>query len=219
MNDHSILNKIAILEPFVSAHKKETIEQVLANRTDYLTILLEDILQAHNASAVLRSADCFGVQNVHVIEDKHAFKPITTIDRGSSKWLTLHKYKKAKSAIESLKEQNYKIIATTPNRHAVSLPSFNLSEKICLVFGTEWTGISEFVQEHADGFLTIPMFGFTESFNISVSVSVVLYDLVTKLHNTDLDWHLSHEAKNALTLTWYKQIVRASGQILKRYSR
>ncbi len=218
MDDQTIINQVAILEPFITPHKKEKIKQVLANRTNFITILLEDILQPHNASAVLRSADCFGVQNVHVIEDKHSFKPITTIDRGSSKWLTLHKYKKAKNAIDILKKQNYKIIATTPDPSAISLPSFEVRDKLCLVFGTEWTGISDYVKAHADGFLTIPMFGFTESFNISVSVSIVLFDLVNKLHNTDIGWQLTSEEKMVLTLEWYKQIVKASEQILNRYA-
>ena len=219
MNDQTIKNKIDILEPFTSKHKKEKIKQVLANRTNFITILLEDILQPHNASAVLRSADCFGVQNVHVVEDKHSFKPITTIDRGSSSWLTLHKYKKAENAIDALKKQNYKIIATTPDPSAVSLPSFGVHDKLCLVFGTEWTGISDYVKEHADGFLTIPMFGFTESFNISVSVSIILFDLVNKLHNTNLDWRLTNTERMALKLEWYKKIVKASEQILNRYAK
>lgn len=209
------------LKSYISAHKIELIDQALEKRTRHLTVVLEDIYQPQNASAVIRTADCFGIQDVHIIEHKHKFKLNPRVVHGSSKWVDVHQYEEernnAEKCIQTLKEQGYKIIATVPDQAAKPFGTIDLSQKSALVFGTEMTGISDYMKEVADEQVTIPMYGFTESFNISVSVAIILNNLTEKLFSSNHDWRLNEEEKNDLRLSWYRKIVNRSDLLEKEY--
>lgn len=200
------------LKEFVSEHKKELFEQVLENRTKHITIALEDVYQSQNASAVVRSCDGFGIQDVHVIENKNSYKVNKDIARGSAQWLTLKKYNSeennTKACIDDLRSRGYKIVATSPHADDVNLEDLPVDQPIALFFGTEKEGISPIVQEHADVFMKIPMHGFTESFNISVSAALCLHSLSNKIRRSDVDWHLTEEEKEEIRLAWCKSAVR-----------
>ena len=206
------------LSTFITDQRKKLFEENLQNRTDYLTVVLEDIYQSHNASAVLRSCDCFGVQNVHIIENRNNFSVNSNVALGASKWLSIHKHNKSETTsnsiatLKKLKEQGYRIVATTPHTNDVNLEEFDLSAgKTALVFGTELLGISEDVKEYADEFLKIPMFGFTESFNISVSVAICLHHLTWKLRNDPtIQWKLNKEEQNCIHLNWLRRTIKKS---------
>ena len=209
---------IEYLSNFITEKRKKIFDENLKNRTSYLTVVLEDICQSHNASAVLRSCDCFGVQNVHIIENRNQFAVNSQVALGASKWLSIHKHNKSEAAsntistLKSLKQQGYRIVATTPHTNDVNLEDFDLSSrKTALVFGTELQGISEDVKEYADEFLKIPMVGFTESFNISVSAAICLHHLTWKLRNdSNIQWQLSKEEKNNIHLNWLRQTIKKS---------
>jgi tRNA (guanosine-2'-O-)-methyltransferase len=209
------------LSQFVSDSRKEKFEQVLNFRTRHITIALEDLYQPHNASAVLRSCDIFGIQDIHIIENKNAYTVNKDIAMGSPKWLNLHKYRKEEnntlSCITKLKEKGYRIVATSLHEKGYEIKDLPIDKPLALFFGTELTGISETVQEHADDFVMIPMFGFTESFNISVSAALCLNSLVTKLHETNIDWHLSEEEKDVLRLDWLRKSISRVELIEKDY--
>jgi tRNA (guanosine-2'-O-)-methyltransferase len=209
------------LSGFVTEERKAKFEQVLRNRTRHLTIVLEDIYQPHNASAVLRSCDCFGIQDVHIVENRNKYTVNPDIALGSSKWLTQINYKNhSNNTMECmirLKDSGYKIIATSPRKNETILEELDITQKTALVFGTELTGISAEVVKQADGFIKIPMFGFTESFNISVSAALCMHTLVHKLHQSTLDWHLTEEEKTHITLQWLRNSIQKSHLIEEEY--
>jgi len=213
---------IEYLASFITSARYEQLKHVLANRTKYLTVVLEDIYQSQNASAVLRTCDCFGIQDVHIIENKNEYKINPDVALGASKWLTLHYYKKNNyntlDAINILKDDGYRIVATTPHTNDIALEDFDLGRgKTALIFGTELTGISETVEKHADEFLKIPMYGFTESFNISVSAAIILHHLVYKLNRSEIHWKLTPEESAEVLLTWLRKSVKKSELLEKRY--
>jgi len=202
---------IDYLSQFVSETRKAKFDEVLAYRTRHITIALEDLYQPHNASAVLRSCDIFGIQDIHIIENKHAYTVNKDIAMGSPKWLNLHKYRKAENntldCIQKLKSKGYRIVATSPHPNGYELSNLPVDKPFALFFGTELTGISDTVKEHADDFVRIPMYGFTESFNISVSAALCLHTLVEKLHTLDVNWHISEEEKLDLKLHWLRKSI------------
>lgn len=215
---------IDYLSEFLLPRRVELFDQVLMNRTEYITIVLEDIYQAQNASAVLRSCDCLGIQHVHIIEEKNFFQTDREVAMGSSKWLNLHRYKKfhdpTEAAIKNLRDQGYRIIATTPHSNDVTLDEFDLSKgKIALFFGTEHTGLSKKVLFQADEFLRIPMLGFTESFNISVSAALILHHLSLKLRKSDLPWELDPQTRMEIKLDWLRKSIKSAKKIEENFLR
>ena len=170
------------LRQFITDRKWALYNDIIQQRTRYITLVLEDIYQAQNASAVLRTCDCFGVQDVHIIENSNEFKLNPDVELGAAQWLNMNRYNSPGNntldTINKLKSQGYRIVATTPHTNDTELENFNLEEgKIALFFGSELPGLSEIVMENADEFLKIPMYGFTESFNISVSAAIILHHL------------------------------------------
>ncbi|MEB2784070.1 TrmH family RNA methyltransferase [Algoriphagus persicinus] len=213
------------LSQYITEHKKSVMEKVLAQRTRFMTVVLEDIFKPHNASAVLRTCDCFGIQDVHVIEKRNVYKINPFVTRGASQWLDLHKYHNKKgSAVQdcftNLKEKGYKIYGTSPLPGSISIYDLEPAEKIALVFGNEHEGISEEVQKKVDGLMHIPMLGFTESFNISVAASISLYELVKKVKTYDPpDFYLTEYEKQLLRMKWFRSVVNRPDLHEKAYLR
>ncbi len=223
MNEYR--NKLTnFLLQFIYERRYERITEVLDHRTPYIHVLLEDIYQSHNASAVLRSCDCFGVQNVHIIENNNAFRINPDVTMGAEKWLTLHHYKNDQnntiSALHTLKNNGYRIVATMPHVNDVSLDKFDISKgKFALCFGAEKPGISDDIIQEADEYLYIPMFGFSESFNISVSVAIILHHLTLKLHNSDIPWQLDSETYDSMKLDWIKKSLKKPELLIKEFKK
>lgn len=208
---------IAYLSAYVTENKKENIDAIIQNRTRYVTVVLEDLFHPHNASAVTRSADCFGVQDVHLIEKRHTFSPTHSIAKGASKWVDFYKYKDTKSCYEKLKQQGYRIVATTPHKRAYSLSQVPIDQKVALVFGAEALGLTQEALDLADDYLSIPMYGFTESFNVSVSAAICLYDITQRLRHSDATWKLSEQDLIDIKLNWIRSSVRASEALEKKF--
>lgn len=214
-----------VLEEFykiISPSKQEMYDRIAAERTKHITVVLENIHQEHNASAVLRNCDCFGIQELHVIEKNNQYKVQRDIALGAGRWVDLFNYNEgnqvSKDCITKLKSRGYKIVATTPHTEASTIHNLNIDQPIALVFGTEHTGISEEVMEMADEFVKIPMYGFSESFNISVSVAICLNTLRSRLESSDLYWKLSPEEQTLLKIRWSKKILR-SGDLMEQHFR
>ena len=207
-------------EGFLTDKRKTLFKTILEQRTRHFAVVLEDIFQPHNASAVVRSCDIFGVQDVYAIENTYVNKVSRHVAKGSQKWLNFHRFKKdgnnTKDCLDALKAKGYQIIGTTPHTETI-LPDFDITKKAAFVFGEESEGISDYVKEHADGFLKIPMVGFTESLNISVAAAIVLQDVTSKLRNSDLDWKLSEEEKNELYFNWVKKTIKNVDKIEEHY--
>ena len=201
--------------PLITNERWNRFQKVLAERTQYLTIVLENIYQPLNASAVLRSADCFGIQDVHVIENNNEFNPDRKVAMGSSRWLNIQRYNKTKNnslnCIKKLKKEGYRIVATSPHTNDCNLHEFELSKgKIALFFGTEMEGLTDVVLQEADEHLKIPMYGFTESFNLSVAAAICLQHLSHKLRQQNIDWQLDKEAKERTLLNWLRYSIDQS---------
>lgn len=212
-------NRLAkYLEGFVTQHRKDIINEILEYRTRYITVVLEDIYQSQNASAVLRTCECFGIQDVHIIENKNRYEINPDVTLGSNKWLNLIKYRGKeniiKSAINSLKSKGYRIVATTPDKNNISLEHFDLEKgKVAVLLGTELTGLTDEILNMSDEFLNIPMYGFTRSFNISVSAAIILYHLMSKLRSSELNWHLSEQEKQDIKIKWLRESIKKSDLI------
>ena len=196
----------------VNENRLKLIDGILAQRTRYITVVLEDIYQAQNASAVLRTCDCFGIQDVHIIENRNEYRLNPEVELGAAQWLTLYRYNRKKNntpeAIGTLKNAGYRIVAATPHRDETDLKDFDLFRgKAAIMFGTERRGLSEEALALADEYVRIPMLGFTESFNISVSAAIVLYELNARLRNPDLPWQLDPEESELIRLLWIRNSV------------
>jgi tRNA (guanosine-2'-O-)-methyltransferase len=214
---------IEYLSAYVSERRFTLFKKILQQRTRYITVVLEDIYQSHNASAVLRSCDAFGIQDIHVIENKNTFELSTNVTIGSDKWLSISNYlseeQSARFTFDKLREQGYRIVATTPHNRSVTLNDFDLTRGKCaFVFGTELEGLSSEALENADEFLYIPMFGFSESLNISVSAAVILSNLSTRLRNLDINWHLSKEEQYNLLENWLLKSLKNPDLYIQRYN-
>lgn len=211
--DKSVL--IEQLLAYVTENKREKMQAVIANRTRYITVVLEDLFQEHNASAALRTCDIFGVQDVHVVEGRYTFRAVPTIAMGSSKWVDVHAYSSITESITALKKQGYRIVATTPHTDCYELPHLPLDQKTAFVFGSEQTGLSQEALAQADSFVKIPMYGFVESFNVSVSVALCLYDVIQRLRTSSMEWRLSEEEKQDLMLQWIRQVSKTAASLEK----
>jgi len=211
------------LSDFITTDRNELFDRILEQRTRYLTIVLENIFQPQNASAAMRSVDCFGLQDAHVIENSNTFEVDREVAMGSTKWLDVKRYNEGEDnsldAIKKLRAQGYRIVATTPHEGDTNLEDFDLRKgKAAFVFGTELTGISDVVKNEADEFLKIPMHGFTESFNISVSAAVILHHLTWKLRNDPtIDWRLTEKEKAEIKLSWLRRSIKSSDLIEEEY--
>jgi len=210
------------LRGFVTERRDGLIDKVLDNRTRYMNIVLENIYQPQNASAVLRSCDCFGVQDIHVIENSYKFDVDPEVAMGSSKWLSVHSHSEKENntldTINQLKSEGYRIVATSPHANDVNIQDFDVEKgKFALFFGTELTGLSDIVMDNADEFVKVPMYGFTESFNISVCAALALFELTGKMRRSEVDWHLSDEEKEEIKLEWLSRSIKSSGEIIERF--
>ena len=206
---------------FLSENKMNLFDKIIADRTKYVTVALENIFQPQNASAVLRTADVFGIQDVHVIENDNEYNVNPRVVHGASKWINLHKYNEEENntltCINKLKSDGYKVYGTTPHTDDCLIQDIPLDDKVALVFGTEMTGLSDIAMENVDGFVKIPMYGFTESLNISVSASICLYELKKRLKQSDINWQLSEDDKLDQLLVWAKKVIKDGTLIEKQY--
>ncbi|MBI1835708.1 MAG: RNA methyltransferase [Flavobacteriia bacterium] len=196
-------------------------DQIAAERTKHITVVMENIYQEHNASAVLRSCDCFGIQELHVIEKDNQYKVQRDIALGAGRWVDMFNYDRGdsptKDCITKLKQKGYKIIATTPHTNDVTINEFDISQPFALVFGTERRGISDEIKEMADEFVKIPMYGFTESFNISVSAAITLNVVRERLEKSKLKWKLSEFEQTDLKIKWSRKILKAGVELEKLF--
>ena len=218
LQENTLLN---FLLEYITPERKEKFEKVLDKRTRHITLILEDIFQAQNASAVLRSCDLTGIQDVHIVENQYTYDINPDVVVGSTKWLNLYKYNQNSfntlDAYDSLREKGYRIIATSPHESGYTPDDLPLDKPIALVFGTEKTGLSEEALSNADGFIRIPMVGFTESYNISVSAALLLYSLTNRLRQSEVNWQLKPQERDELMLQWCKNTIKRVGMLEKEF--
>ena len=214
---------LTYLEGYVTDKRKNLFHKVLADRTRHFTVVLEDIYQPHNASAVVRTCDIFGIQDIYAIENKYTNKVSRHVAKGSQKWLDFHRYREdgnnTATCFEDLKSKGYQIIGTTPHNDSCYLSDFDVTKKSAFVFGVEKEGISDYVKEHADGFLKIPMVGFTESLNISVAAAIILQDVTSRIKQADMNiaWQLTPKEKEVIYIEWIQKTIKNVDKIIEHF--
>lgn len=211
------LKLLAYLNTIVTEERQQRFQTVLAQRTRHFSVAVEDVYQLHNTSAVMRSCDVFGIQDLHVIEERNSKRIDREIAMGAQKWVDVHRHHDVANCIDTLKSQNYQIVATTPHNNDTLLTDFDFTKKSCFFFGRETEGLSPTVLEQADCFLKIPMVGFTESLNISVSAAIILQHVTDKLRRSALNWRLSEEEQQELNLKWIKKTIKKFDAIVSRF--
>lgn len=222
MDDALKLKVIEYLSKFVTDNRKSRIDSVLADRTRYVTVVLEDICNTHNASAVIRSCECFGVQDIHIIENENQYSVNPCVTQGSAEWVDLVRYNETGAAntevcLKRLKSDGYRLVATALEGHDCILDELPIDRPLALMFGNEENGLSDHALKMADHRMIIPMYGFTQSLNISVSAALTLHHLIPKIHNAEIDWHLSDSEILDLKYRWIKRIVRRGALLEKRF--
>ncbi|WP_159799978.1 RNA methyltransferase [Flavobacterium sp. MK4S-17] len=205
------------LEGFITENRKQAFLQVLSSRTKHFTVAIEDIFQLHNTSAVMRTCEVFGIQELHVIEEKYGKKIDKEIALGAQKWVDAYRYDTTTACIETLKKQGYKIIATSPHHNSAPIDDFDIKQRSALFFGTEKMGLSQEVLQQADGFLHIPMAGFTESLNISSSAAIVIQNLTNRLRKSDIEWQLTAEEILEKRIDWARKSIKDIDFITRKY--
>ncbi len=205
------------LESFLTPRRLALYKKVVDKRTNHFTVAVEDVYQLHNTSAVIRSCDVFGVQNVHVIEEINAKRIDREIAMGAQKWVDINRYATTKECLTTLQEKGYQIVATSPHDDSKTLQDFDVTRPSAFFFGQEQQGLSDTVLEAADCKLHIPMVGFTESLNISVSAAIILQDVTAKLRASGVDWQLSEKEKLEKRMQWAKKVIKSHEKIIERY--
>lgn len=210
---------------FITDHKKTMMEKVLSDRTKYITVVLENIYQSQNASAVLRTCECLGIQDVHIVENTAKYELNVRVLKGADKWLTLHRYRtknvnNTRTCFEKLRAGGYRIFVADPEEGGLPIGDVEVtSGPVALVFGNELRGASAYAIENADARIRIPMVGFTESLNISVSVGICLNTVFSSMANHHISKGLSELEKTELRLDWYRKTVKRSQIIEKEFLR
>lgn len=214
MIDHELLD---YLESILTDARKAKFLDVLSRRTNHFTIAMEDVYQLHNTSAVMRSCEVFGIQQLNVVEEKYGKSIDKEIALGAEKWVDINRFASIQDCIDDVKAKGYKIIATTPHTEDCDLADFDISHKSAIFFGTERNGLTPEVISQADGFLKIPMVGFTESLNISVSAAIIIQSITSRLRDSDIDWKLSEAEILEKRLDWARKSIKDIKRIESRF--
>ena len=210
---------LTYLETYLTEERKQKFLEILQLRTNFFTVAIEDVYQLHNTSAVIRSCEVFGLQQAHVVEARFGKRLDKKIAMGAQKWVDVYRHPDTNACISHLKEKGYQIVATTPHQDSCLLQDFKIDKPSAFFFGTEKEGLSDEVMQQADSFLKIPMVGFTESLNISVSVAIILQQLTQKLRASAIPWQLSQDEMLEKRLDWTKKSIKSIDQIIERYYR
>ncbi len=219
-----IKNKGALLQylrEYMTEERSIRFREVLKFRTRHFTIAVEDVFKERNASAIIRTADCFGIQDVHIIENQNEYQVSENISKGAEKWVNVHIYDDSSNntgaCISDLKNKGYQIIATSPHAAGSSPDDFDILKKSAFFLGGEKEGLTDEVLDKADGYIRIPMYGFTESYNISVAGALLLYNLTRRLHRSEINWRLREEEQFELQLNWTIKTIASSENLIKKF--
>lgn len=205
------------LETFITENRRDKFIEILQQRTRHFTIAVEDIFQLHNTSAVMRTCEVFGIQELNVIEEKYGKTIDKEIALGAQKWVDINLYNNTQSCINTLKAKGYRIIATSPHKDSCYLDDFDITQPAAIFFGTEKLGLSENVLSQADGFIKIPMHGFTESLNISSSAAIIIQNITERLRKSDVQWKLTEQEILEKRIDWARKTIKDIDFVTERY--
>ena len=208
---------VSILAPQMSESRKGTIERVLADRTDNLTVVVEGMVDLGNVSAVMRTADGFGVQAVHAIDTADVYKRSRRTTRGTDKWIDRYRWADVEACFRYLRSDGYRIVVADIGDGAAPINDIDLTQRSAFVFGNELEGVSHAAREAADVAVTIPMAGFADSFNISVAAAIVLFEAKRqRWARFGTSGDLSESDTERVRAVWYLKSVRESRLHIER---
>ena len=218
---NKIQDCIDVLTPILTESRLARFEHVLSNRTRHVAMVLEDVYQSRNTSAVMRSADGMGIQDIYMVESYNVWSKNRTVSKGASRWLTLHRHLESEDphadCLAKLRAGGYRIVATSPHEGGFTPDTLPIDKPVAIVMGTEFQGVSDKMMAEVDDFVEIPMYGFSESFNISVASAVVMNRVCTRVREAGIAQGLSEDEKQYLRLQWGFRSVKFADEILKRY--
>lgn len=210
-----------ILSEHLTERKRILFDQIAANRTRYITLVMEDLYQAQNTSAIQRSAESWGIQDLYVIENTHTFSHHRRIARGAYDWLSIHRFNNTSNntqqCFDALREKGYQIAVTALHAETIPLHQIDLSKKTAVVMGTELTGASDVAMQQADLYIKIPTYGFTESLNVSAASSVIMHYLIERIRNENQPWQLTQAEQLHLKIDWAKKSIHWSKYLIDMY--
>lgn len=204
---------VARLAPKIRRRRRERIAEVIAGRTAAVAVVLEDLYDRGNISAVLRTAEGLGFLSVHIIRRSKKFRQADRVTRGAEKWLAIRKPKSTAASLTDLKQRGFKIVATH-FEDAQPIDDFDFSEPTAVIFGNEHAGVSEEALKSADARMVVPMTGFTRSFNISVAAALTLYHAKRDRRQRGLEGDLTDDERRILTAEYYLRSVRRAEELL-----
>jgi tRNA (guanosine-2'-O-)-methyltransferase len=168
-----------VLEPMLTAERIARIDAVLAARLTSVATAVEDTYDPHNAAATIRTTEALGLQDLHVIEPHFRFSATKGVTRGAHRWIDLHRWPTAEAAAGHLRGAGFRVFATAPDAKA-SVEDVDVSAPLAVLFGNEHDGLSAAAVAACDASITVPMFGFTESYNLSVTVGLAMSRLAAR---------------------------------------
>lgn len=209
--------RIKVLEEFMTPERCDILRKTLSMRTNYMTVMAENMFHGQNAAALVRHCEAFGVQQMHTAEEYCKFEPSQSVVRGTDQWVDVHRHLTTTEALQQLKQEGYRIVATTPHLEDCTPESFDVTTgRFALILGTEHAGISEEVKQEADEFLKIPMCGMVESLNVSASAAILIYTLSQRIRQQVDGWQLSEDEMQRTLYDWMYKSVKDAPQILNR---
>lgn len=218
LNHSQKASLVAYLTSFITEERKQRFDEVFAGRSPHLSIVLEEVFQSHNASAVLRSADCFGIQYVHFIQERNRYSISGEVAMGSSQWLSITRQNNVAETASQLRREGYKLVATCPGKSTSDPFTLDLQSKTALLFGTEKSGLSPELLGLADAFVSIPTYGFTESLNISVAAAILMQILSGRIKNEfPGKFDFTEEESIEIRLQWLKHSIKRPELIIKEF--
>lgn len=205
------------LKQFLTEERLAKIEHFSRESSDFVLPVMEDVYQFRNAAAIIRSVEACGFHKVVAMEARNVFDPNLTVTKGAETWVEVEKMAHSLESLQQIRNRGYKLVAVSPEKNATILPDFEIKEPVALIFGTEWQGVSEDFLDFVDETLAIPMYGFTQSFNVSVAAAICCYDLKQKLLNSSVDYKLNEEKRLEMMIRWAVKSIKYGEDIYKKY--
>ncbi|MBL7543395.1 MAG: RNA methyltransferase [Bdellovibrionaceae bacterium] len=205
-----------LLLPQITPERQKRFDEVLAHRTFEVATVCESLYDRGNVSAVVRSAEAFGFAPFHVIETSEKYKNSARVTRGAEKWIEERKWPSTESAVEFLKSENRKLIVTSLDAN-IAIDDIDFSQPVALVLGNEKDGVSEAMKAAADYRIKIPMYGFVQSFNISVAAAICLYHIAQKRKNLGKSSELTELQKEILRAHYVLRTLDSGADQLREY--
>lgn len=216
-SDEWLRERLDYMTQFLTEERKEVLRRTVESRTHYMRILTENMFHPQNASALVRHCEAFGIQTLHTVQTLCRFNPNVDIVRGTDKWIDIHHHASTADALQHLKSNGYRIVATTPHHQSCTPESFDVGAgKFAIIMGTEKTGISDEVMAAADEFLRIPMCGMVESLNVSACAAIIVYMLSERMRAEVADWQMTDDEQTLTLHKWLIETVKDAKPLLKR---